>query len=342
MVYVDSVFVLNALMDYLLLASTARLSGISLRRGRCLMAAALGGAYAAAVFLPGCAALAAWPVKLLAGIGMAAAAFGGCGKFFRLTLLLFVVSCGFAGCVLALGLLSGGIPAVNGVFYTDVDLRVLLIAAGAAYVTLSVVFRAGARHGLRGLLVPAVIAFRGRQTALTALCDTGNTLLDPNTGRPMLVASGRQLSGLWPAELREFLTEQALRSPADVLGRLNRSGARFRLIPYSAVGVNGGLLLAFRSDWAKIGGKRYEDLLVALSPTELGEGFTALWGEGGEYAGLENNFAAHSDKARSAGRGDRPLYRRERFSAGDAFPGAGGSAVGADRGKRRAENADRT
>ena len=46
-----------------------------------------------------------------------------------------------AGCVLGLGMLSGGaIPAVNGVFYTDVSVRVLLVAAGAAYVVLTVVF----------------------------------------------------------------------------------------------------------------------------------------------------------------------------------------------------------
>ena len=35
-VYVDSVFVLNALMDYLLVLSVGRLAGIPLRRGRYL------------------------------------------------------------------------------------------------------------------------------------------------------------------------------------------------------------------------------------------------------------------------------------------------------------------
>ena len=52
-VYVDSVFVLNALMDYLLVLCAARLAGIPLRRRRYLLAGLLGGAYAVAVFLPG-------------------------------------------------------------------------------------------------------------------------------------------------------------------------------------------------------------------------------------------------------------------------------------------------
>jgi len=52
-VYVDSVFVLNTVMDYLLLLSTARLTGVPLRRRRYLLAALAGGVYAVAVFLPG-------------------------------------------------------------------------------------------------------------------------------------------------------------------------------------------------------------------------------------------------------------------------------------------------
>ena len=150
-VYVDSVFVLNALMDYLLVLCAARLAGIPLRRRRYLLAGLLGGAYAVAVFLPGLGFLSATPVKLAAGILLALAAYGGEAKLLRLTLLLFAVSCAMAGCVLALGLVAGGgVPMVNGVFYTDVDAKVLLTAAAAAYLVLTVVFRAAAVKGVRG------------------------------------------------------------------------------------------------------------------------------------------------------------------------------------------------
>ena len=37
-----------------------------------------------------------------------------------------------------------GIPLVNGVFYTDVNAQVLVIAAAAAYLVVAVVFRASA------------------------------------------------------------------------------------------------------------------------------------------------------------------------------------------------------
>lgn len=283
-VYIDSVFLLNALADYLLVYAAAQLAGARLRRLRFLLAALLGGAYAVAVFLPGMGALSLPPVKVAAGVLVALAAYGGEPRFLRLTLLFFLASCAFAGCVLALGLAAGRtVPMENGVFYTNVDAKVLLISAAAAYLVLTVVFRASARRsGVEGFLIPVTVAFCGGRAALTALCDTGNTLRDPVTGQPVLVASAEKLGALWPPEFGPLLTPQALRAPAQALERLAASGAdaaRFRLLPYSAVGVESGLLLAVRLDWAGVNGKRLERLLLALSPTSVGDGCDALWGE---------------------------------------------------------------
>ena len=86
-VYLDSVFLLNAAMDYLLLRGTELLSGVPAGRQRCVLAALFGGGYAAAVFLPGLGWLSAWPGKLLAGLLMAVIAFGGQRRFLRRTLL---------------------------------------------------------------------------------------------------------------------------------------------------------------------------------------------------------------------------------------------------------------
>ena len=95
-VYLDSVFLFNALLDYLLVLSAARLAGLTLRRGRYILCGLLGGAYAAAVFLPGGAFLTAAPVKAAAGVLLALAAFGGERHFWRLTLLTFAIACALA------------------------------------------------------------------------------------------------------------------------------------------------------------------------------------------------------------------------------------------------------
>ena len=332
-VYVDSVFLLNSAMDYLLLLCTARLAGIRLRRGRYLLTAVVGGAYAVAVFLPGLAFLAEAPVKLAVGVLLALAAFGGEEKLLRLTLLLFAVSCAMAGCVLALGLVTGGVPVVNGIFYTDVDTRVLLIAGTAGYAVLTVVFRAAARHAVGGELVPVRVCLDGRAVSLTALLDTGSALRDPVGGQPVLVAAPGALHDILPPPVRRLLAPQLLRFPAELLEPLRTAAPewRFRLVPYRSVGMPSGLLLAVRSDWTEVAGERYTHLLVALSPTTLGEGYAALWGgpvkRGGRHGTVQRDAAAAADPAGPTAGAGGPLHRRQRHPAAAADPGAGGGAA---------------
>ena len=76
-VYLDRVFLLTLLVDYLLLLSAAQLSGRTLSRLRLLLCAAGGGLYAVATFLPGCGFLRGPLCQLAAGGAMALCAFRG-------------------------------------------------------------------------------------------------------------------------------------------------------------------------------------------------------------------------------------------------------------------------
>ena len=73
-VYLDRVVLLNLLVDYLLLLTTARLAGIPLRRGRLALCAAGGALYAGAVFLPGLSWLSHPLCRTAMGAAMALAA----------------------------------------------------------------------------------------------------------------------------------------------------------------------------------------------------------------------------------------------------------------------------
>lgn len=173
-VYLDNVFLFNALLDYLLFLSTARLAGIPLRRRRYLLCGVLGGLYAAAVFLPGGGFLTETLVKAGVGLLLALIAFGRETHFLRLTLLTIAIACALAGTVLALGLLAGQhIPNARGIFYTNVNGKTLLLSASGVYLLLTVIFRAAAAHGIRGECLPVTVCLLGQTVALTALLDTG-------------------------------------------------------------------------------------------------------------------------------------------------------------------------
>ncbi len=331
-IYIDSVFVLNALMDYLLLLCAGRLAGLPLRRKRYALSALAGGAYAAAVFLPGLGFLAQTPVKLAAGVLLGLIAYGGEEKLLRLLLLFFAVSCAMAGCVLGLGLLAGGgVPAVNGVFYTNVDAKALVVAGTAAYAVLSVVFRAAAGHGVRGELLPVRVSIQGRTAELTALWDTGSGLRAPD-GRAALVAAPGALDAALPPEVVRLFRRRGLEAPEELLEPLRAAAPalRPRLTPYRAMGTAGGLLLTIRTDWTEINGARYPGLTAALSPTALGAGYAALWGgpagKGGRHGSAGKTETAAGPAGALAG-GGGPLHRGQRHPASAADPGAGGGAA---------------
>lgn len=76
-VYIDSLFLLNLIVDYLLLLATAKLAGEVICRPRLALGAAVGALYASAVFFPGMVFLTHPLCKLSAAIVMLLAGLGG-------------------------------------------------------------------------------------------------------------------------------------------------------------------------------------------------------------------------------------------------------------------------
>ncbi len=270
-----------------------------------------------AVFLPGLGFLAAGPVKVAAGVLLSVAVFGGQSHLLRLTVLLFAVSCAMAGCVLGLGLLTGGVPVVNGIFYTDADARTLLLGATAAYAVLAWIFRAAARHRVRRELLAAKVCLGDAVVPLIVLLDTGSALSDPVTGEAVLVTAPGALDRALPEKVRKLLTREALTRPADVLEQLCRVAPQLHvsLLPYRSVGMQSGLLLAVRCGWLEIGGVRYRSVLAALAPSPLGDGYQALWGgqvRGGRYEGNDRDVVGEDLAASGAFvPREHPLHRRK-------------------------------
>lgn len=119
-----------------------------------------------------------------------------------------------------------------------------------------------------GYMVPVELSYGTNHMTLTALRDTGNTLQDPLTGKPVLILSAdvaQRLTGL---------TLQQLRSPVEAVGTI----PGLRLIPYRSIGGE-GLLLALRLQKIRVG-RQAGSGIVAFAPEVLSkEGkFQALTG----------------------------------------------------------------
>lgn len=265
-VYVDRLFLLNMLADYLLCLVSARVCGLVFKRRRYLLAALLGALYAVAALLPGLRFLASAPGVLLAAAAMALIAFGAERRPLRCGGVFLAVSAAFGGAVWAVSLSSGAPPgaAVSG--------RVLLLSFALCYAAVSLLFARRMKLADRAR-VEVRLRVGARECRFMALLDSGNALADPVTGAAVMLVS--------PRALQRALPEAALFRGADPVSELQQAAripalaGRFRLIPYAAVGA-AGLLPVFRPDALTVDGREEGELLVAVSPSAAGEGFEGI------------------------------------------------------------------
>lgn len=274
-IYVDTLFLLNAIIDYFLLLTSAKIAGEPLKRLRFAIAAVLGGLYTVAIFIPELSFLSAVPCRFAVAIWMVLLAFWESSRLLRQCLIFFAVACGFGGGVYAIELL-GGVPLAlgSGVLYSEMDLKIVLLSGAGCYVVLSVVFaRFGTHHGGGHQLCQVVIGIGDKVIQRTALVDTGNTLTDPISGQAVPVAHIEAIKELLPATLWQLWKETG--EPTEFLAQLGQEPEwqrRFQLIPYRAVGIERGMLLALRVDKWLIDGKQDSGRLLALSPTPVSDG----------------------------------------------------------------------
>lgn len=273
-IYADILFALNAMIDYLLLLVSARAAGAPLHRRRFLLGAVIGGIYAVALFLPGFSFLNHGVYKVLSALLMLMTAYGATRMLLKQALIFIALTWALGGGVMAIGMMDGARMSLGrSVVYSIPDIKMILLSASGCYAVFTLVLPKVFRHTTAvGEVRPVEFELMGRRIQLMALTDTGNTLSDPVTGDPVPVAEGRALYSLFPSEACPKRMD--LEDPVQGIARLNQGvwRGRFYLLPYRAVGVERGFLLAVKMDRVVIGRQEKKRTLVALSPTPVSDG----------------------------------------------------------------------
>jgi len=271
-IYADTLFFINTIINYLILLATAKVCAVAASRIRMAGAAALGGAFAVVSALPPFELLRNPLIMIGIGVLMIAIAFGGEPRLVRLGLVFFAVSAGAAGFTLGISLLGGG-GHLNGVLL-PISFSTLIVSFAVCYAIVTIVFRRVA--GNKGGIVPLIVRQGKSVLELKALVDTGNTLVDPMTGMPVIVTGVPDAKKLFPKEVRGAIEEIGRRGAVSVMEELAERSCplKFRLIPYSAVGVADGVLLSFKPDEITIDGEIRRGILVAISPNSVSDNGT--------------------------------------------------------------------
>ncbi len=273
-VYVDLLFVVNFMINTLLLAGATALAGERLARARLLLAAVMGALYSVLIFFPALSPLYAWGLRLTTGAVMVWVGVPTHGVLRYLRALLYFY--------LTLGLYGGGMYLFytftaagarmlcsNGVYYIDLPLWLLLGLSFAFYGLIRLAALLGQKkHPVDGV-VEIEVAIGGCFRNVRALIDTGNSLQDPITLAPVIIVEAQMLQDCLPEELLQAVRRRDSGALEQLAGQYPR--LRCRLLPYRGLQGEGHLLFALRPEWIRRlpDGKPVEQVLLGLTASPL-------------------------------------------------------------------------
>ncbi|MEA5084247.1 MAG: sigma-E processing peptidase SpoIIGA [Lachnospiraceae bacterium] len=96
------------------------------------------------------------------------------------------------------------------------------------------------------------ICFNGKKAEIMALMDTGNFLIEDQNGNKIIIAEFGAIKQFFSTDT-QLLYYQKL-SPQEILEGITDEHVktRLQLIPFSSMGTDGGLLTAFKADFAEV------------------------------------------------------------------------------------------
>lgn len=274
-IYLDEVFVVNFLMDWLLLWLVGSLARVPMKQKRFLSGALIGAVYSLLIFLPWGQWLAGWLGKVLCSLCMVLAAYRpktwrSLGKCFG---YLYLVAFALGGAAIASVYFFGQrfIETWNGIALVKINFQLFWLVVGMFVILiLALLLQKNIRRDLNGKpwIIQLRIGLAQKESEVTVLVDTGNDLTEPLTSLPVVLIEQEYLQALLPEAMQQGIAQEYTADGLFLAGVGTEMAARLRLIPYHSVGQQ-GMLLGFRPDWLivedGVNHKVHTEVIVALS-----------------------------------------------------------------------------
>lgn len=290
-VYVDVLLLENIAINFIILAATSHFSRVKVSTVRLFLGALIGAVYVVAAFFPGFEIYFTLIAKLILSLVIIAVTFWPekIKDFIRLTGVFYLVSFVFGGAAFGLFyfLESGGM-LYNGVFYiNNFPLRTLILSSAIAYIVIRISWDfVKSKMTKENIMIPVSIKFREKSVSIKALIDTGNSLKDPISNMPVVVVEYCVLKDILPEEISEVFSvgsEDNLDLVSQAVVNTNWA-SRFRLIPFTSLGKENGILIGFKPDGIEVGEqdkkRDYQDVIVGIYNKKLShdQSYKALLG----------------------------------------------------------------
>lgn len=257
-IYIDIVIIENIIMNSIILYATAIILKAKISHIRIIISSIIGATYAIITYI--------YPIKIynniffkiLLSVIMVYVAYKpqNIKRLGKNILIFYLTSFLFGGVAFALiyVIKPQEILMKNGLFLGTYPLKTVFISAIIATIILITGFKiVKSKISKKDIYCKIKIKLDNKEVETIAMVDTGNMLKEPITQMPVVVVESSLLEKILPQEILKN-TEKIIGGEFEnVTEKIkNKYISKFKLIPYSSLGKQNGMLLGIKADKVEI------------------------------------------------------------------------------------------
>lgn len=254
-------------MNYLLLYSVGRYCNYKYKLWRISLGAAFGALYVCAIFFPNFNMLFSSITKVIISIIMINIAFNvkTIRSFLKTFILFYAAAFILSGCILGIFyFFKADFETVNGSFIIkDIKPWHLIVGSVLTNILIKIAFDyLDNYHKIQKSKIDLMIVIEGRSASVKALIDTGNSLKEPISNKPVVVVYANAILNILPQDIHNIvMLNQSCNF--KLYDKLMESDTKYKVmnIPYNTLGVENGRLIGIYVDSIEVKTKTQKTIL---------------------------------------------------------------------------------
>ena len=252
-IYIDVIIFENLIMNYIILVSTSIIGKYKIRYLRSVLSSLLGGIYAIYSYISHTNTIVNFVVKICISIIMIIIAFD--FKNFKILVkqlfLFYLVSFTFGGAAFMLLFLlkPQDIVLKNGHLVGTYPIKIALLGGTIGFAVILIVSNIIIdRRKIKSMLCDLEIFYNNKSTKIKAMIDTGNLLKDPISNNDVIIVEKNSLKDIFDNDILEHIDDILAGKWLDDCVH----NYKFKIIPFSSLGNENGIILGFKPSYIKI------------------------------------------------------------------------------------------
>ena len=252
-IYIDVVLIENLIMNYIILLATGLILKIKIKHIRLIIGSLLGAIYTIIGYMGILEIYSSFILKIILSIMIVYIAYypQTLKKMWKELLFFYLTSFVFGGVAFSLIYIvkPQEIIMKNGLFLGTYPLKTVILGAIVAFVIIITAFKIiKSKISKKDLICEITVEIENKKIITKALIDTGNMLKEPITNTPVVVIEHTLLYDVLPKEILNHLEEIIGGDFKEIPEEIkNKYVSKLKLIPYSSLGKQNGMLLGIKA-----------------------------------------------------------------------------------------------